>query len=828
MPKLPDSNSQPDYKNFLFRIGSHLFVKGSELRVFKIPNSESQEELEDFAKKVGSIPFEQLKEAISSNNYANSTVQFEAIMQPPFVVTEPLQKPLNITAGEKVLYSCVFARVHSISHSSFLLFDEKGRTNFNAASFAVEPLNVEDVLKYFNTDRYQTKFIIHKLERAFGVKFFEKPKKEKKKKEVDSDSNEEEKPKDPYEEAAKFVAYQKRAYKIVSVLRDASFLNRINWRSDVIQKIVNYGGVKDHDLVLVQTAHLLKGSKPTINAHALTVTPPGTGKTTFYEMVGKNLGRVTAKSFLGFAKSPEEVYPGIISGLDLPINIDEIDNEGAFFIAQHLNNILEFGRETIASGAVTLTINCSSVFNFSANPVGASKDPVKSFGTLVSRLSYNPAIGRRIALILYIAPEQARDFKKISSKLSKEEEEEWRALVSLFRMVEEYARPKIEKLISLAWSWLNERMEFYERDILDILAKYEGELPENVSDFFKAHIYATTRIRAAALFISIASNLDKIALAENAESILDEILEEAEEVLPKIIDINKRSVLALTKSLASTLESSAATFYETAPEYFQVVLEACESYRRATPTIVGSQANVSQIPYTDPRYEYMSKVCDRVLRRKKKESLFVEAKQYFGFEYFTQNNNLFVLFHESTPYCKVIKPQGSIANGLSKNENTTLSKSGEMEKSEKMEKSKNEEKSQEKSSSTSQAFEPKTHFSNLEKMEKNKNRQNFENLAEEKPNKVQELKQEKEAVNSEVQKVNEKVFSQISQVSPFLKTLETHNKISQEDKTVLCDRCWRSLSLEEMKRYDFVQEVGTCSKCGTRHYGVYVFRGGSA
>jgi translation initiation factor 2 beta subunit (eIF-2beta)/eIF-5 len=221
----------------------------------------------------------------------------------------------------------------------------------------------------------------------------------------------------------------------------------------------------------------------------------------------------------------------------------------------------------------------------------------------------------------------------------------------------------------------------------------------------------------------------------------------------------------------------------------------------------------------------MSKVCDRVLRRKKKESLFVEAKQYFGFEYFTQNNNLYVLFHEPTPYCKVIKPQGSLANGLSKNETTSLSKSGEIEKLEKIEKSKNEEKSQEKSSSTSQVSEPETHFSKMEKMEKSQNRQNFENLAGDEHKKVQEPKPEKEAVNSEVQKVNEKVFSQISPISPFLNTPETHNKISQEDKTVLCDRCWRSLSLEEMKRYVFVQEVGTCSKCGSRHFGVYVKRG---
>jgi hypothetical protein len=822
-PESPYNNRNPDYKSFLFRLGSYLFVKGSELRVFKIPNTESQEELADFTRKLSNISFEQVLEAITNTKYANKIVSFEALVQPPFIVTEPLQKPLNDLATEKVLFSCVLARVHGISRSSYLLFDEKGKTNFDVVSFAVEPLNDKEVLEYFNSDRVQTKFIIRKLEKAFGIKFFEKQKKERKSDSSSNDESEEEKPKDPYEEAAKFLAYQKRAYRIVPVLKDISFLKYLDWRNDVVQRIVNYGGVKDHDLVLVQTAHLLKGSKPTINAHALTVTPPGTGKTTFYEMVGKNLGRVTAKSFLGFAKSPEEVYPGIISGLDLPINIDEIDNEGAFFIAQHLNNILEFGRETIASGAVTLTINCSSVFNFSANPVGASKDPVKSFGTLVSRLSYNPAIGRRIALILYISPEQVKDFKKISSKLSKEEEEEWRALVSLFRMVEEYAKPKIERIISLAWPWLNERMEFYEKDILDILAKYEGELTENVYDFFRAHVYATTRIRAAALFISIANNLDKIALEENVESLLDEILEEAEEVLPKLININKKSVLALTRSLTNELESAAKTFYEVAPEYFQAILEASEVYRRSEPSAIGSQINVAQIPYTPTKYEYLSKACDRVLRRKKKEELFEEAKHYFNLEYFTQNNNLFVLFHEPTPYCKVIKPEGSLTNGLSKR--------GEIEKSEKLEKSKNEEKSQEKSSSTSQVSGSETRFSISEKMEKSQNRQNFENLAEEKPNKVQEPKQEKEAVNFGVKKINEKVFSPISQVSPFLNTSENHNEISQEaknnleNKTVLCDNCWRELSLEEMKRYDFVQEVGVCSKCDSRHYGVYVKRG---
>ena len=62
-----------------------------------------------------------------------------------------------------------------------------------------------------------------------------------------------------------------------------------------------------------------------INPHSLQFTSGGTGKTEFYRRLGHQYDKVTINNFLGFAKSPEEIYPGTVDGTELPIGIDQIE-----------------------------------------------------------------------------------------------------------------------------------------------------------------------------------------------------------------------------------------------------------------------------------------------------------------------------------------------------------------------------------------------------------------------------------------------------------------------------------------------------------------------
>ena len=206
--------------------------------------------------------------------------------------------------------------------------------------------------------------------------------------------------------------------------------------------ITSFKVEKDPALRSVHKSHLLKGLEMSINPHSIQATNAGTGKSMFYIMVGVNIGRATPSSFLGFAKSPDEIYPGPLHNNDLPTNIDQIESQYAVQIIRFLFNILEIGRDVVRSGAVDFEVKTNAIFNFSANPIGYSKNPAKSFANLLSHLTLNPAIGRRIALILY-----GTDFKVITNKPSQNDLSEWREKIELFRAVEEYCSTTLNEII---------------------------------------------------------------------------------------------------------------------------------------------------------------------------------------------------------------------------------------------------------------------------------------------------------------------------------------------------------------------------------------------
>ena len=810
----PQAKVEVDNKNvgsIVVRLGNELWIKASEWKSARLPASLDESNLATFLDEVSNLAdAKKVTEAIANHDYVRPMVFFNVIANPAIVITAPLKDPLSKVAKEVVLFSAVFAKVIAQSVSWFLLFDELGRSSFPKAEFALEELSEKEILNFFNMNLEQAKYIIKKVEKYFHVKF--------------GKENEE----DKFEECAKFLAQNKRAYKVVPALKDPNFLRYFEWQKDIVERITNWKGAKDERLALVHKAHLLRGINPKINPHGLTVTPPGTGKSTFYEKVGINLGRVTAISFTGYARSPEEIYPSIVNEMDEPINVDEIENESAFFVAQHLNNILEFGHDRISSGAASFEISCKSTFNFSANPVGASKDPAKSFGALLSRLAYNPAIGRRIALLLYISPSNSSNFKKISSKLSNYEEEQWSALVRLFRIIEEYARPKIEKVVEFSWSWINAPMDWYEKEVFHIISQYEGEAPQNVIEFLKAHIYATSRIRAGALHIAIVNNLDKIALAEDiSKEFVDQLLEEAGDILPKLIDINLQSIRNIAQALGEELETAASIFYEVAPEYLKVILEACVAFKQKNPD--ADKVQVLQIPYETKvqEYQFLSQAVDRLKRRKKTENLFEEAKRLFGIDFVFQEGQLFAYFVNQN-YSK-IKPRGQIVQ-------SPLSDIGEIEKSEKLRSSEEGEKvgasftkAIHKDSTVSEAKidgeigETKIIKSQVSILEKNllskpKTPENHE--LEEKEQKIKVLLQvsnQKEAQN--VEKDHE--FLQFSSFS-ISQSIERIRKTKALPlKRSLCWRCYNRLSPDDQKQYKLTNHNGTCDICGFWEVGLY-------
>ena len=409
-------------------------------------------------------------------------------------------------------------------------------------------------------------------------------------------------------------------------LTDPSFLKSMDWMK-FINQLISFKVEKDKRLALIHKAHLFRGLNPFINPHALEVTNGGTGKSAFYDIVGINAGKVTASSFLGFAKSPEEIYPGIINESELPIGIDQIESQSAPQVMRFMFNALERGCDEVFAGAVRFRICTHSIIALLANTYVESSDPEKSFGALLDHIAFNPAIGRRIALIAY-----GNDYARVTTKPSPEILNEWHEAVSLFRAVEEYSQSSLKRIIksSKVWQWLNQPLEKYTAQVNDLIT---GISSETARTFLEEHAAGSqVRIRGAALYATLVDNLAHIAL--NTYDI-NEILELADEYLPDYISINLNSIGTLSKEYEKELSYRKETVFNGLPDYLKEIVSAIELFRRSNPT--EQSVIISSIKYKPKSEAYPTlNECLRMLtRRRNRENLqntFEKIKALFAID----------------------------------------------------------------------------------------------------------------------------------------------------------------------------------------------------
>ena len=145
-------------------------------------------------------------------------------------------------------------------------------------------------------------------------------------------------------------------------LRNIEYLKNKDWKSFIDSLIAFKTEEKDQRLRLVHRAHLFRGLNPYLNPHAIEATNGGTSKSTHYSMHGINIDKATASSFLGFAKSPKEIFPGTIDGTDLPVGVDQIESQSASEIMRYMFSILDCGRATVSSGAARFNVESNSIF----------------------------------------------------------------------------------------------------------------------------------------------------------------------------------------------------------------------------------------------------------------------------------------------------------------------------------------------------------------------------------------------------------------------------------------------------------------------------------
>ena len=439
----------------------------------------------------------------------------------------------------------------------------------------------------------------------------------------------------------KVLARSGLCYRPVTRIRDIWAIEDLDWEPFVDRLIRWDAPEKDTRLCLVHKAQLLKGVEPRLNAHALIVTNAGTGKSIHYSINGTLIDKATRNAFLGFAKSPREIFKGTVDGEELPIGVDQIE-VGAWGIMDYMFNIMEYGEAMVSSGAAKFPVRSLSPFAFMANPLTDTINVEKSFGILMDHLSRNPAIGRRFGALVY-----GTDYAIITSRSTPESLDAWRRQTAFFRAIEEAARPELQRIMRSqeVWDWINLEIHGY-AERMERIAK--GCNDDTLRVFFTEHGRAgQSRVRAAALQVSLVDYLKDIALGRHD---LAAILEHAEETLPGFTRLNLESALNIVRNIKDERRFMAEHWLETSPEYLKEIVYAVEYARRSqvlTPTF--SLSDIEYKPAAEG-YSHISKCIYRLLNRKRGIVEFNQrCREYFGFSFQPKGSQLQIILESRTP-----------------------------------------------------------------------------------------------------------------------------------------------------------------------------------
>jgi hypothetical protein len=453
-----------------------------------------------------------------------------------------------------------------------------------------------------------------------------------------------------WEQLPKHLAISSVIFRPIPRLKDPSIIESLDWENFVESLVAWKSDEKDARMILVHKTRLLSSGEQSLNPHSLEFTSGGTGKSKFYKTIGICVDKATSRSFLGFAKSPEEIYPGVIDNIDIPIGIDQIESQGAYQILSYLFSAMVQGEGTVASGAVLFTVKTKAVFSILGNPIGIRTDPEKSFASLIEHMSFNPAMGSRFGIIVY-----GTDFPRITRTAIKDKEiPKWREAIQLFRAVEEYSKPKLNEIRDSpkVWEWLDREISGYTSTIAQIIVDVKNE---TVHTFLLEHATgAQRRIRNGALNIALAEHLNEIALDKYD---LDKILDDADDYSSQLVDLNIKSISNIASAYGKEIEIYASTFFNNLPEYLKVIVSAVELYRRLQSNVATIQ--LKQIPYYPPK-GYFSNVIQKLTKRKRLEDLSIKLQKYFGFKLNKINSVDIEVFYTTFQPCQYIEPVGHI------------------------------------------------------------------------------------------------------------------------------------------------------------------------
>ena len=347
---------------------------------------------------------------------------------------------------------------------------------------------------------------------------------------------------------------------------------------EFIESVISPDAEKDHRLKLIFKTHLLRGIMQRYNPHSLLITNSGTGKTTYYDIVGLTIDKASKNRLIGFADA-QNARPGVIDNLNVVLCIEQIESQTAPDILAFLLSFMESGKARSETGGYGITVRGECPIVITANPTGYSLDRIDTFRALIDHLTGNlMALGRRFGIIVYGNDYQKVTIKKPFSSV------EWQRNVQKFRSIEEYVLSPISQLFSedKVSKWLETPLPGYEERGKKLIGEVKDQ---GIKEFLTIHFeLAYPHIRGAALNCAIIDFIPRLvkvkATGEEDSLLILELLTTAEKYLKEIITINLESIA----NMASVEEDVAELIFTQLPKYVQELILAVNQFRQKNPT----------------------------------------------------------------------------------------------------------------------------------------------------------------------------------------------------------------------------------------------------
>ena len=308
--------------------------------------------------------------------------------------------------------------------------------------------------------------------------------------------------------------------------------------TDLIEHLLEFNCKRDPSLVLANKAALPRGYVMKYQPHELQITPPNTGKSTFFEMIGRLIDKTTKNTLLGAAKWTNDKAFGLFHEQYVALAIDQIESQTVENMAGFALGFLESGRGTVAGGGTTMLIQGAMPFIVTANPLALQGSHTSVFRDILGFLCRNSyAMGRRFGILLYGEYTPLQDFGYDS--------DEHKELAQTYRALEERLTLSLQKF------WTSPKIQafclqpIYNKSLYNEIDDCESI---EVSSFLRAHVaHSFPHLRGGAVNCALVDNLPKLAAYEllaigDFEKIVDDVLEGAKVYAEQLKEINLASI----------------------------------------------------------------------------------------------------------------------------------------------------------------------------------------------------------------------------------------------------------------------------------------------